>query len=341
MLKITDDSNSKWHFLARPTILDEDGVKRPTKSFSRLMEGISSKRHGDFYCFGCLHSFCTQSTLKNHVQLCKYSNFCKIELPQEDRNINQYSPGSKWLRMNSVIYADFESILMPYSTCDKENITTKKINKQGPCGYSLNVVANHNKKSKQTYHRGTSTVETFCNEVHEIARELITIEKKPLEKLSNEQQSAHDNAEYCYICKKVFANSKKHRKVRDHDHYTGKYRGAACNLRYTTQVDIPVFFHNGTNYDFNLIMTELAKEFRREMKCIPLNTNKYMSFSIPIAKKKTTYEPKTQNEPKNRNKPNEQNKQKEQNEQNEPNKEKKYKKPKKSNNMQLKIYGHR
>ena len=341
MLKITDDSNSKWHFLARPTILDEDGVKRSTKSFSRLMEGISSKRHGDFYCFGCLHSFCTQSTLKNHVQLCKYNNFCKIELPQEDRNINQYSPGSKWLRMNSVIYADFESILMPYSTCDKENITTKKINEQGPCGYSLNVVANHNKKSKQTYHRGTSTVETFCNEVREIARDLIIIEKKPLEKLSNEQQSAHDNAEYCYICKKVFANSKKHRKVRDHDHYTGKYRGAACNLRYTTQVDIPVFFHNGTNYDFNLIMTELAKEFRSEMKCIPLNTNKYMSFSISIAKKKITYEPKTQNEPKNRNKPNEQNKQKEQNEQNEPNKEKKYKKPKKSNNMQLKIYGHR
>ena len=234
---------------------------------------------------GCLHSFCTQSTLKNHVQLCKYNNFCKIELPQEDKKINQYSPGSKWLRMNSVIYADFESILMPYSTCDKENITTKKINKQGPCGYSLNVVANHNKKSKQTYHRGTSTVETFCNEVREIARDLITIEKKPLEKLSNEQQSAHDNAEYCYICKKIFANSKKHRKVRDHDHYTGKYRGTACNLRYTTQVDIPVFFHNGTNYDFNLIMTELAKEFRSEMKCIPLNTNKYMSFSIPIAKK--------------------------------------------------------
>ena len=120
--------------------------------------------------------FSTQSTLKIHVQLCKYNNFCKIELPQEGKNINQYSPGSKWLRMNGVIYADFESILMPYGTCDKENITTKKINKQVPCGYSLNVVTNHHKKSKQTYHRGTSTVETFCNEVREIARDLITIE---------------------------------------------------------------------------------------------------------------------------------------------------------------------
>ena len=81
--------------------------------------------------------------------------------------------------------------------------------------------------------------------------------------------------------KKVFGKKKNQIKVRDHDHYTGKYRGAAhliCNLRYSTQIDIPVFFHNGTNYDFNLIINELAKEFRSEMRCIPLNTNKYMSF---------------------------------------------------------------
>ena len=88
--------------------------------------------------------------------------------------------------------------------------------------------------------------------------------------------------------KKNLVIKKKHRKVRDHDHYTGKYCGAAhsiCNLRYSTQKDIPVLFHNGSNYDFNLIITELAKEFRSELQCIPVNTNKYMSFSIPIKKK--------------------------------------------------------
>ena len=89
------------------------------------------------------------------------------------------------------------------------------------------------------------------------------------------------------ICKKVFGKKNNHRKVRDHDHYTGKFRDAAhwiCNLRHSTQIDIPVLFHNGTNYDFNLIITELGKEFRSEMRCIPLNTHKYMSFSIPIKK---------------------------------------------------------
>ena len=56
LLKITDDSG-KWQFLALPSILDEDAVKRPTKSLSRLMEGIASKSHGDFYGYGCLHLF--------------------------------------------------------------------------------------------------------------------------------------------------------------------------------------------------------------------------------------------------------------------------------------------
>ena len=87
--------------------------------------------------------------------------------------------------------------------------------------------------------------------------------------------------------KNVWSEKKNEGKVRDHDHYTDKFRGAAhliCNLRYSKQIHIPVFFHNDTNYDHNLIITELAKEFRSEIRCIPLNTNKYMFFSIPIKK---------------------------------------------------------
>ena len=98
----------------------------------------------------------------------------------------------------------------------------------------------------------------------------------------------YDNAKYCHICKKVFGEAKKHKKVRDDDHYTGKFRGAAhsiCNLRYSTQRDIPVFFDIGTNYDFDLVIPELAKEFKSELHCIPLSGEKFMAFSIPIKKK--------------------------------------------------------
>ena len=56
--------------------------------------------------------------------------------------------------MNTVIYADFESILAPYNTCEKQNETTKSINKHIACGYSINVVDNHSNRCKQTYYRG-------------------------------------------------------------------------------------------------------------------------------------------------------------------------------------------
>ena len=48
------------------------------------------------------------------------------------------------------------------------------------------------------------------------------------------------------------------------------------------QKDIPVVIHNGSNYDFHLIITELAKEFRSDMKCIPEDKEKYISFLIPL-----------------------------------------------------------
>ena len=45
----------------------------------------------------------------------------------------------------------------------------------------------------------------------------------------------------------------KHRKVKGHCHYTGKYRGAAhniCNLRYKTPKEVPIVFHNGSTLSF-------------------------------------------------------------------------------------------
>ena len=56
--------------------------------------------------------------------------------------------------------------------------------------------------------------------------------------LTKEQQESYQNSYVCYICKEKFKNKyvkdKKYRKVRDHCHYTGKYKGAAhsiCNSK--------------------------------------------------------------------------------------------------------------
>ena len=73
--------------------------------------------------------------------------------------------------------------------------------------------------------------------------------------------------------------------VRDHDHMTGKYRGAAhneCNLKLKLTpktMPIQVFFHNLKGYDGHLLMQAMAR-VRGEIKCIATNTEKYISFSL-------------------------------------------------------------
>ena len=79
--------------------------------------------------------------------------------------------------------------------------------------------------------------------------------------------------------------------------YRGKVWGAAhseCNLRYKVPKDIPVVFHNGSTYDYHFIIKQLAEEFEGEFKCLGENTEKYITFSVPLKKendngKKITY----------------------------------------------------
>ena len=213
------------------------------------MEGISSNSHDDFYCYECLLSFRTEIALKNHVDLCKSNKFAKIELRNEENKFKKYNPGGKSQKMNTVIYADFELILVPNNTYSKENASDGVIDKHIACGYSINVADNHSNRCKQTYYRGDDTISRFCKEMHAIAYEKISFYKRQMIELTLEEQKEYEDATYCHIYKKVFGDKKKHRKVRDHDHYTGKYRAAAhsiCNLHYSARKDIPVLFHNGT-----------------------------------------------------------------------------------------------
>ena len=107
--------------------------------------------------------------------------------------------------------------------------------------------------------------------------------------LTKEKDIYHNEQDIFYIYKKEFDKSdKKDYKVRDHCHYTGKYRGAAhniCNLRYKIPKEIPVVFHNGSTYDYHFIIKELAKEFDGNFECLGENTEKYITFSVPVKKK--------------------------------------------------------
>ena len=80
--------------------------------------------------------------------------------------------------------------------------------------------------------------------------------------------------------------------MRHHCHYTGQYRGAAhnrCNLNHRIPSHIPVIFHNLSKYDAHLFIRELASSYYTnerygvdEMEVLAENSEKYISFSVPI-----------------------------------------------------------
>ena len=55
-------------------------------------------------------------------------------------------------------------------------------------------------------------------------------------------------------------------------------------MRYKVPKEIPVVFHNGSTYDHHFIIIELVKEFEGNFECLGENTEKYITFSVPLKK---------------------------------------------------------
>ena len=286
LLMISNSEN--WHYLLG-------------KSLSGLLTGITSNHKEDFYCLNCFHSYRTKNKLEAHKKTCENHDYCRVEMRTNDNNKIKYNQGEKSIKLPFIVYADLECLLEKMSTCynnPKESSTTK-INKHTPSGYSIFTHCSFDKsKNKLNYYRGEDCMKKFCKNLREHARKIINCEKKDMIPLTKEEEENYNNQKVCYICKKEFNTSdktesssfecKKHYKVRDHCHYTGKYRGVAhniCNLRYKIPNEIPIIFHNGSTYDYHFIIKELVKEFEGNFECLVENTEKYITFPVPIKKR--------------------------------------------------------
>ena len=119
------------------------------------------------------------------------------------------------------------------------------------------------------------------------------MKKKEMIPLTYEENKSYKEQEACHICEEKFCmdkddeNYKNKRKVKDHCHYTGKFRGAAhskCNLNYKVPKDISIIIHNAS-YDTHFIINRLAEELNGKLNYIGENMEKYITFSVPIKKK--------------------------------------------------------
>ena len=94
------------------------------------------------------------------------------------------------------------------------------------------------------------------------------------------EKERFDKETRCWICNEKFVDDIKNCKVRDHCHFTGRYRAAAhkkCSFLYRKPNFTPVVFHNLSGYDTHLFVKNLACS-DGSINCIPNNEEKYISF---------------------------------------------------------------
>ena len=176
LLMITD--GEKWYYLT-------------VKNLSGLLGGITSNHAADFYCLNCFCAYSTKNKFEAHKKICENHDYCHVEMPTKDNNIIKYNHGEKSMKLPFVIYADLECLLEKMRTCQNNSnkLSTTKINKHTPSGYSLFTHCSLDEsKNKLNYYRGDYCMKKFCKDLREHAKKIINYEKKKVIPLTTKEE---------------------------------------------------------------------------------------------------------------------------------------------------------
>ena len=268
-------------------LIKEKGVNHYclVKNLSRLLSSQVSKHHGKkYFCMRCLNPFNDQKALDKHEEYCSNHEAVKIIMPKKGTMLRFENYRGE--RVPFVIYADFESCIKSIDTCDPnpENSYTKQYQKHEPISFYYYIKSFDSEVSlpiKERSYTGKNAEQVFLKYLEEDICAIANIEEKEI--IFGEKEKERYNEETsCWICKKEFGKNEE--KVKDHCHYTGRYRGAAhneCNLKYRKPDFTPVIFHNLSGYDSHLFIKNLGFS-EGNIDCIPNNEEKYISFSKKI-----------------------------------------------------------
>ncbi|WP_375671641.1 hypothetical protein, partial [Bartonella sp. CL27QHWL] len=195
-------------------------------------------------------------------------------------------------RVPFVIYADFESISEPLlvvsnddsSSNTNNNTISKKLFKQIASAVGIYVHSDYPQLYTSQYFscRNSNVVDIFCNFLIKMEEQFSNLlnSNSPLI-MTDEDWKRYQLETHCYYCNQLLGYDK----VKDHDHYNGKYRGAShnsCNLNEKKAMFVPVFFHNLSNYDSHLFIKELMTKLpeNKNLKLLAKSPEEYISFQF-------------------------------------------------------------
>ena len=274
LLLIKDGENSHYCYVKNESAL--------------LSSQVNNHKSKLYFCLNCLNGFDTPEKLEKHKEYCGEEESVKINMPEPDTFIKfknfLYSE-----RAPFAIYADFESLLKPLDNCkpDPNKSYTHKYNKHEPVSFVYYIKSFNENVYKSTLRsyikeneEDPDVIDVFINWLEDDVKIISELGNEPM-KITPEEQEQFNQATNCWICGKLLNIDDR---VRDHCHYTGRYRGAAhnrCNLKYSKPNNISVFFHNLSGYDSHLFIKKLNNTMGN-IDCIPNNEENYISFSKTI-----------------------------------------------------------
>ena len=251
-------------------------------------------------CYNCFLRFQSLEALQSHHEWClsKTGQINKLPFPGEKVS---YTSRSREVMYPYFFVYDFETYNKPVArgcSCSDDKIDkcthkTKIITEQQAFAYGFVMVDRYGKVVESLSYIGDDAAEHFVQtllEVTEKYREYVHNTNIPL-KETPEMLAAYENATTCYMCDKPFCFDK----VKDHDHLSGEYLGAAhnrCNLlRVEVKDRIVGYAHNANAYDTHEILRALATrttengelEFRGKpisLDVIALNKQKVKTLTI-------------------------------------------------------------
>lgn len=261
--------------------------------------GNNSKRKL-YVCDNCLQTYTKKENYDFHlVNGCRLNESARPILPKEGEHYLSFTNYHKQLRLPFVIYCDLESDLVEYTEEKKKlfekDAYFKNTSKKFEQEHIPNSVAGHVVSELPEYNETAvfyNTNEKTCIqqyiewlvEKEETFCKLVRFTNKEIH-MTDEDKHDFQIATTCNIChRKGFPNGNK---VRDHDHLTGKYRGATCNgcnlnKKLINRFIIPVVFHNLKGYDSHLIIRDLVKYEKQyqKFKALPQNLEKLITFGL-------------------------------------------------------------
>ena len=268
------------------------------KNFTRLTRSqyTSHKSSKIYICKKCLTHYTKEDLLEKHILYCGNNETTGVKMPTKEKSSLKFKNYFKKLTLPFTIYADFECFTIPVNSCqpNPEKSYTTTYQKHEPSGFCLYLKTLDGMnitfkpivytKKKPDEDISKKFIKYVVKLTHKIYKDYYQ-KPKPYN-LTKEEEKEFQLATTCYICEEEFSRDKKiNRKVRDHCHFTGKYRGAAhnqCNLLCRKPLILPMIFHNLQGYDAHLFIKKLAK-VSGDLFSIPTTEEKYIKFSKFIA----------------------------------------------------------